>query len=446
MNMSSIKALGVLLTVLPTAGCAAVSNRPAEARAATLSVSPHNQAAWTTYQHAADRNAVFDRPGFAPVWTYDAGAKVNSGLALAGDTILFDTFAKDVVALDANTGKLRWRARVPNIVMSTPIVSNGTVYVGTGKNGELDRDSNLLLRLKYAGKDVWGVPAGDDMLALDLQTGAKRWSYHTTGEDMPSPVYYGNKIIFANGDWHAYALQADSGRQVWSTDVGGVSTMASAVVAGSSVVVTACTDGIKSSFAIALDPQTGKVRWRSPYGHCDGSPAYGQGKVFVASVAPGGKKYVGSTVVAALDAQSGKPVWVYRAPSPGVWSILASDESAIAGTYHDGTYYQPAPLSDELLAFDAATGKIRWRFHTTGPLKMSPVIKGGRLYAGDTVGVLYTIDSSTGNLIEARPFKKPFTTSPPIIAGDSLFIINGTTLYAMPLSGEVKIHENAMSS
>lgn len=437
MNVSRLKALCAFLAATLPAGCAAISNRPSEASAASLTEAPASEAAWTTYQHSPDRNAVFVRPGFAPVWAYEVNAKVNSGLALAGDTLVFDTFAKDVIALDARTGKVRWRTRMPNIVMSTPIVADGTVYVGTGKNGMLDRGSNLMLRLKYAGKDVWGVPHGDDVVAIDLKSGAKRWSYHTTGEDMPSPVYYRNKIIFANGDWHAYALQAGTGRAVWSTDVGGVSTMASAVMAGASVVVAACADGIKSSSAIALDPETGKIRWRSPYGHCDGSPAYGQGKVFVASVAPGEKKYVGSTVVAALDARSGKPVWVYRAPTPGVWSILASDESAIAGTYHDGIYYQPAPLSDELLAFDASSGKIRWRFHTTGPVKMSPVIKDGRLYAGDTVGVLYTLDSRTGALIEARPFKKPFTTSPPIIAGNSLFIINGTTLYAMPLSGEL---------
>jgi outer membrane protein assembly factor BamB len=438
MKTSCIKAFCALLAALPAA-CAAPHDRAQAVSAATLAPSaPHERIAWTTYQHSPDRNAVFNRPGFAPIWAYDTKAKINSGLALAGDNIVLDTFDKEVIALDARSGHPRWRSHVPNIVMSTPVIANGTVYVGTGKNGTLNRDSNPALRVKYAGKDVWGIPAGDDIIAMDLKNGTKRWSYHTDGEDMPTPVYYQGTIIFANGDWHAYALQAETGRQLWSTDIGGASTMASAVIAGTAVIVAACADGFKSSSAVALDPSNGKILWKSPYGHCDGSPAYGEGKVFVASVAPGSKKYVGSTVVAALDAQTGKPAWVYRNPSPGVWSILSSDESAIAGTYYDGIYYQPAPLNDELVAFDASSGKIRWRFHTTGPVKMSPVIKDHRLYVGDTVGVLYTLDSRTGGLIEARPFKKPFTTSPPLIVGDTMFIVNGTTVYAMPLSGEIR--------
>lgn len=440
--MSLPRAACALLTALLPAACS-TADPVREASAATLTREAPAQIAWATYQHSPDRNAVFERPGFAPVWAYDAKAKVNGGLALAGNALIFDSFAKEVVALDARSGHVLWRAPVGNIAMSTPIVAQGLVFVGTGKNGTLNRDSNLMLRLKYAGKDVWGVPQGDDIVALDLRSGAKRWSYHTTGENMPSPVYYRGKLIFANGDWHAYALQSGNGRPIWSADVGGASTMASAVLAGSAVIVAACADGIQSSSATALDPGSGKVIWHSPYGHCDGSPAYGDGKVFVASVAPSNKKYVGSTVVAALDARSGKPVWVYRARTPGVWSILASDESAIAGTYHNGVYYQPAPLSDELLAFDAASGKVLWRFRTTGPVKMSPVIKDGRLYVGDTVGVLYTLDSRTGELLEARPFKKPFTTSPPIIAGNSIFIVNGTTVYAMPLTGELKLRADS---
>jgi outer membrane protein assembly factor BamB len=126
---------------------------------------------------------------------------------------------------------------------------------------------------------------------------------------------------------------------------------------------------------------------------------------------------------------------VYRERQLGLWSVVGSDEAAIAGTYANGTYYQPAPFTDELIAFDAATGNIRWRFHTSGPIKMSPVIAGRRLYVGDTVGLLYTLDARTGKVLELRAFKKPFTTSPPVVAGNTLIIANETTVDALPLSG-----------
>lgn len=412
------------------AGCSASDAGASKAPLTTQASS------WAMYQRTPDRNAVLPGYAIAKPWSYEAGAKINSGLALSGNTLLFTTFAKQVVALDVRSGKELWHADVSNIAMSTPIVAGNTVYVGTGKNGILNRSGNLKLRFQFAGKDVWGVPAGDDVAAFDVRTGAPRWKFHTVGEDMPSALYDRGRLIFANGDWHAYALRADTGQQLWSTDIGGAATMASAVLAGQNVVVAVCADGINKTSSVALDPVTGRIKWQSPYGHCDGAPAYADGKVYVAAVSPGDKKYVGKTVVAALNATTGKPVWVYRQTAPGLWTILASDESAIAGTYSGGIYYQPAPLDDQILAFDGTTGKVRWRFHTAGPVKMSPIISDGRLYAGDTVGVLYTLDARTGAIVEIRPFKKPFGTSPPVLAGNMLLIANGTSVMALPLSGE----------
>jgi outer membrane protein assembly factor BamB len=401
-----------------------------------LSQAPQSRATagnWTMYQFAPHHNAVFNRPGFRAHWSFSANAKINGGLAVVGNTLLLDTFGKEVIALDARTGVPLWRARMRNIVMSTPVVANGLVYVGTGANDLLDKNGDLMLRMQYAHKDVWGVPGGDEIVALNVRDGSTRWRYHTVGEDMPSPVYDRGRIIFANGDWHAYALHAVSGKEIWRRNIGGVSTMASATVAAGHIIVAACADGIRRSSTLALDPNSGEIVWESPYGHCDASPTYANDKIFVASVAPGAMKYVGRTVVAALDAQTGKPLWTYRAPVPGVWTMLASDESAIAGTYYAGTYYQPAPLTGQLLAFDAQLGKLRWSFDTAGPIKMSPVIKAGRLYVGDTTGVLYELDSTTGALLKATPYKKPFTTSPPVIVGETMFIVNGESVYAMQL-------------
>ena len=422
------------------AAAAALSACAASARNA--GAPPASQtSSWSTYQYSPGRNAVFATGPAQTPWVYDSKAKINGGLALVGKSLLFTTFAHKLVCVDARNGRELWTANVGNIAMSTPIVAGNMVYVGTGKNGELNRSANLMLRLRFAGKDVWGIPQGDEIAAFDLQSGRRRWTYRTVGEDMPSAVYDRGRLIFANGDWHAYALRADTGEQLWSTDVGGVSTMSSAVIAGKNVVVGVCTDGINKSSAVALDPLSGKIVWRSPYGHCDSAPAFGEGKVFVSSVEPTKQRYVGRTVVAAIDAGTGRTVWSYRSPAPGLWSIVASDESAIAGTYVPGTYYQAAPLDRKLLAFDASNGKIRWSFETAGPVKMSPVVKDGRLYAGDTVGVLYTLDAATGKLLELRPFKSPFTTSPPIIAGKTMYVVNGTSVYAMPLSGEVRFAE-----
>jgi outer membrane protein assembly factor BamB len=383
------------------------------------------------YQHSADRNAVFQNYSIPRDWSYDAKSKINSGLALVGDTVLFTTFSHKVVALDARNGHELWHAQVKNIAMSTPIVAGNTVYVGTGKSGLLDR--NLLQRIKFYKKAVWGVPGGDEIVAFDLRTGTVRWRYNTVGENMPSAVYDRGRLIFANGDWHTYALDADTGEVEWAADDGGISTMANAAMAGDAVLVDVC--GADSE-TVALNHLTGKVLWRSSYGHCDATPAYADGKVFVADVVSGAGPLQKKTRVAALDARSGKPVWVYSGKAEGLWSLVASDEVAVAGTYADGTYYQPAPLDDQLIAFNANTGKVRWIFHTSGPAKMSPVVLNGRVYFGDIAGLFYTLDARTGRSLEIRGFKKPFTVSPPIIAGNKILVVNGTSVNALPLSGK----------
>lgn len=406
------------------------------------------QVFWAMYQHAPDRNAVFEQYSVPRNWTYDANAQINGGLALVGNTLLLTTFSRKLIALDVRDGHELWHANVSNIAMSTPIVAGDTVYIGTGRNGGLDRSlrthftvRNMLLRMRFGKEEIWGIPEGDQVAAFDLHTGALRWKHRTVGEDMPSAVYASGRLIFANGDSHAYALRADVGRQLWSTDVGGIATMASAVLAKKAVVVAVCGKDDAVNSAIELDVSTGKILWRAPYGHCDAAPTYAAGKVFLASIVRH-SHLLARTRVAALGADDGKPIWTYEG-RPGYFTLIGSNEQAIAGAYALGMYYQADALTDEVVSFDAATGKVRWRFRTSGPVKMSPVIMKGRLYVGDTVGLLYTLDARNGNLLEIRAFKRSFTTSPPIIAGNKLIVANTTTLQAIPLSGPTADHSYA---
>jgi outer membrane protein assembly factor BamB len=163
--------------------------------------------------------------------------------------------------------------------------------------------------------------------------------------------------------------------------------------------------------------------------------------VFVSDVMPGDTWLQGRPMVAALDPKTGKPFWVYRSATQGLWSIVGSEEAAVAGTYSNGTFYQSTPFTDEVLAFDATTGTVRWSFHTAGPAKMSPVIKDGRLYIGDTAGILYTLDASNGTLVELRAFKQPFSVTPPVIAGTKMVVVNGTSVHAIPLTGRPTLAE-----
>jgi outer membrane protein assembly factor BamB len=396
---------------------------------------PAGAADWPMYQYSPDRNAVLAAPDLHASWNFDAKSQINGGLALVNGSLIVETFGKEVLALDARTGTPRWRAQgFKNILMTTPIVANGLVYVGTGANPMLDKGWNLMLRMQYRGKQLSGVPGGDEVAALDLSTGRARWRYHTVGENMPSPAYYRGRLVFANGDWHAYALRSDNGAVLWKTPLNGYSRMSNAALIGNAAVMGICGNGgIHTSSTVAIDADTGKVRWEAPYGHCDGSPAVGEGKVFVEGIEPGAGSNFGRNRIAALDAKTGKPVWTYVSPTYGVATSVGSSEGSAAGMYYDGTYYEALPLDNRFVAFDARTGRIRWQMHTSGPVKMSSVVANGTLYFGDTTGVLYIVDPRTGKLKNDRLFTSPFTTTPPIVAGHTLFVVNGTHVIALPV-------------
>lgn len=387
------------------------------------------------YQLRPDHNAVIPA-GLRAQWTFDAGSMINSGLAYVGDEIIFDTFGKQVIALDVRSGTLAWRATSDNILMSTPAVADGIVYVGTGSNEHGANTKAFAYDPVGTLKNLWGRDAGDHVIALDAATGEQRWRYRTAGEDMPSAALSGGLVIFANGDSHAYGLRANSGDLQWRANLPGVSTMASTTMAGPIALVSVCDfEHAGAGATLALDAKTGAVRWRAPYGNCDSSPAYGGGHVYTSGIIDTKQPHVlgGYAVVAALDPNTGEALWSYRSPVAGPYSSVGTSERAIAGTYADGAYFQALPTESALVAFDAARGSVRWRFHTVAPVKMSPVVTAGKVYFGDVAGLLYEVDEKRGTLLRTHIFKAPFSCAPPVIVGHTLLFVNGSTVGAMAI-------------
>jgi outer membrane protein assembly factor BamB len=373
------------------------------------------------YQGTPDHNAVVGSTMSAQ-WDASIGDRTNAGLAVVGSTLFLDTLAGDVFAFDLNDGHVLWQRRVDGVTMSTPIVANGLVFIGTGRNspGELN---------------VWKRKEGDRIYAFDASTGAERWSFKTIGEDMPSPGYANGTLIFANGDSHAYALDASTGKLLWSRSLPGIATMASADVAGSDAFLSVCGDHFHNASTLRVRVTDGRILWRAPYGSCDSAPAYDGTRVFVSGIdgmlQPYG--FGGRTAVVALRATDGKLLWAYHSSADGYDTIVGSAERAVAGTYHAGTYYQAIPGEDRVIAFDANSGAIRWQMRTLAPVKMSPLVVRDRVFFGDGAGLFYTVDATNGRVLQAHIHHEPFSVSPPVLAGRTLLFADGSSLIATPL-------------
>ncbi len=62
----------------------------------------------------------------------------------------------------------------------------------------------------------------------------------------------------------------------------------------------------------------------------------------------------------------------------------------------DGLLLIASPREDTVTAYEAESGRLRWRFFTDGPVRLAPVVWRGKLYLGSDDGHLYCLDVHTG--------------------------------------------------
>ena len=97
----------------------------------------------------------------------------------------------------------------------------------------------------------------------------------------------------------------------------------------------------------------------------------------------------------ALDSRTGHAIWRYDSGRCG-WA-----SPALAGPFVVETFIGRACASDvpgkdgEVVAFDRATGRVRWR-RVIGPTESSPLIANGLVYVGDWSGRVYALSARTG--------------------------------------------------
>ena len=97
----------------------------------------------------------------------------------------------------------------------------------------------------------------------------------------------------------------------------------------------------------------------------------------------------------ALDARTGRAVWRYDSGRCG-WASPALAGPLVVETFIGRACAEDVPGRDgEVVAFERATGRIRWR-RVIGPTESSPLVAGGLVYVGDWSGRLYALSARTG--------------------------------------------------
>ena len=131
------------------------------------------------------------------------------------------------------------------------------------------------------------------------------------------------------------------------------------------------------------------LRWRPAWqvstgGQVESSPTIVNGVVYIGSDAG---------LVLAIAESTGTVLWTSTIASPGV-SSPAVDESAGLLVIGDSS-----GNVDAISTSGANTGSLVWSFPTDGTIPDTPIISGGRVYAGSSDGSEYALSESTGSLV-----------------------------------------------
>jgi polyvinyl alcohol dehydrogenase (cytochrome) len=308
-------------------------------------------------------------------------------------------FRGRVLALDAATGKILWRAyTVPpgyngaSVWGSTPVIDTkrGLLYATTGN---AYRVPPAVAACQNAGKAGCLPPAVhiDSIIALDLATGALRWAARFSDADAWNVACNGNGAGIAN-------CPAPQGPDF---DFGQGPILFTATVGGRARDLLGA--GQKSGVYWALDPDTGAVVWstRVGPGGVTGGIQWGSAtdgrRVYVAdansghapqALVPSGRTISGGSW-SALDAATGKVLWQTADPSG------SADPGAV--TVANGVVYAGSmDAVGHMYALDAATGRILWRFASGGSVASGAAVVDGRVYWGSGYEHLNTAAGKVG--------------------------------------------------
>jgi len=349
--------------------------------------------------------ALADNP--TKVWTAQiAGSSNRRRLAAApviGDGKLFVMDTNGVVhAFDAQSGAQVW-------TKSFSVSGNNENSVFGGG-------------VSFDGDKVYITTGLGEVAALKAADGTQLWSKKPAGPLRGSPTIGFNQIFAMTQDNQIVALNAADGGTLWqesaSLTQSGVFGVGSPALGQGTVIA-----GFSSGELVAYRYENGRQVWSDALSRTsistevgsltdvDADPIIDRGRVY--ALGQGGR-------MAAYELITGQRIWELNlagisTPSvAGDWVFTLTDHA-------------------EVLAIARSTGKVRWltdlgRYRNAkkrkGPIFwVGPVLAGGKLWVGNSRGLIGTIDPGTGTLSTFVEGSDPISLAP-VVANQTLYILD----------------------
>ncbi|MEV4916336.1 PQQ-binding-like beta-propeller repeat protein [Streptomyces tirandamycinicus] len=214
-------------------------------------------------------------------WSYPIGDAASCGgaparVTQAADGCTYLAAGTRVLCIDTVTGHVRWHFEAPAVFLSPPVLAPGPAVTGGGIY-LADYLGTVYALDAATGKDRWRIAtearqsvepvlvadgsihvgSGSALYTLDAVTGTPKWRFAAGGEVTGSPVVADGRIHFGSADHVLYTLDAAGGQLRWKLATGGEITGSPVARDG---VVYACS---KDRCVYALDAAKGTATGRS---------------------------------------------------------------------------------------------------------------------------------------------------------------------------------------
>jgi outer membrane protein assembly factor BamB len=313
---------------------------------------------------------------------------------------------------------LLWKAPVPGLAVSSPVIWGDRVYLSTA----VSSDPNPVFRHGLYGdvepsndvsKHTWRV------IALDKRTGKVLWDrvahegipktkrHPKSSQASPTPATDGRHVVVSFGSEGLYAYDA-LGKLLWKKDLGALNSgwfydpdyewgLGSSPIIWKDLVIVQC-DIQKDSFVAAFEVATGKPVWRTQR---DEIPSWGTPTVYEA----GGKAELvthGTKFIRGYDPRTGQELWRLSGnsevtiPTPIIGPELIFVTNGYRGVQPIFAIRPGAKGDISLAGEETKSPSIAWSTKRGGPYIPTPVIYGSHLYVCLNNGVLAAYDVKTG--------------------------------------------------
>ncbi|MGO4750515.1 PQQ-binding-like beta-propeller repeat protein, partial [Streptomyces sp. 2MCAF27] len=268
------------------------------------------------------------------------------------------------------------------------------------------------------------VYAGDrdrGMYALDADTGDQLWENDQTTDILSSATVTEGVVSFSSGGFpnadtsRVYALDADTGRRLWKFKPDDLVSSAP-VMAGGTAYFYSNSLATRSSTLYALDAETGEKRWSRVI-------SLGTALAFDDGVLYYGAHTVRGSYLHALDADTGKQLWKVHISAdilPDPLTSLTVAHGVVHVVGEDGI----------LSARDADNGDLLWKYRT-GLSDFSdskpPVVADGVVYiSGNSdetdsgYGQVFAVNAKDGKML--WKYRMPQVSSPPTVTAGTVYV------------------------